>query len=70
MSGLQEMLQKINYLFNKMTDWLLIILGIVLIVKSALAVDLLPAKYGIMGFGAILIAAGLWYRHRRKKRHR
>ena len=70
MSGLQEMLHKLNYLFNKVTDWLLIIIGIVLIVKSALSIDLLPARYGVMGFGAVLVVAGFWYRHRRKKRYR
>lgn len=70
MSGQHGMLQKLNYLFGKFTDWLLIGIGIVLIVKSAIAIDVLPARYGVMGIGVVLIVSGLFYRHRRKQRHR
>jgi LPXTG-motif cell wall-anchored protein len=70
MNAFQEMLQKLNVLFNKVTDWLLIVIGVALIVKALLAVDVPLARYVIMGFGALLAGFGLWFRYRRKRRHR
>ena len=70
MNALQEMLQRLNVLFNRVTDWLLIVIGVALIVKASLAVDVPLARYVIMGCGVLLAGLGLWYRHRRKRRHR
>lgn len=70
MSTMKEFFQKLNEIFNKVTDWLLIVIGFALIVKSAVAIDVHIAKYVVMGAGALLIALGLWYRHRRKRRNR
>lgn len=70
MSTIKEILNKLSNVFNMVTDWLLIVIGIVLVVKSALAIDVQLAKYAVMGCGILLTAFGLWYRHRRKKRYR
>lgn len=55
---------------NRLTDWFLIVMGGLLVVKAVSAVDVAFARYVIMAFGGILIGAGFWYRHRRKRRHR
>ena len=70
MNALQEMLHRLNILFNKVTDWLLIVIGVALIVKASLAIDVALARYVIIGVGVLLVCLGLWYRHRRKQRHR
>ena len=70
MNALQETLHRLNILFNKVTDWLLIVIGVALIVKASLAIDVALARYVIIGLGVLLVCLGLWYRHRRKQRHR
>ena len=70
MNALQETLHRLNILFNKVTDWLLIVIGLALIVKASLAIDVALARYVIIGVGVLLVFLGLWYRHRRKQRHR
>ena len=70
MNALQETLHRLNILFNKVTDWLLIVIGVALIVKASLAIDVALARYVIIGVGVLLVCLGLWYRYRRKQRHR
>ena len=70
MSALHEMLNRVNKIFNWITDWLLIVIGFALIAKAFIAVDVPLAKYVIMGIGVLLAGFGMWYRHRRKRRHR
>ena len=70
MNALQETLHRLNILFNKVTDWLLIVIGVALIVKASLAIDVAWARYVIIGVGILLVCLGLWYRHRRKQRYR
>jgi len=70
MKALREIQHKLNTLFNRVTDWLLIIIGVALIVKAVLAVDVPLARYVIIGLGGLLVGLGLWYRRRRKRRHR
>ena len=70
MNALQETLHRLNILFNKVTDWLLIVIGVALIVKASLAIDVALARYVIIGVGVLLVCLGLCYRHRRKHRHR
>lgn len=67
---MKEFLRKLNYVFNMITDWLLIVIGALLVMKSMMAIDVVLAKYAVMGAGAILICFGFWYRHRRKKQCR
>ncbi len=64
------MLHKLNTAFNWITDWLLIVIGAALVAKAVLAVDVPLARNIIVGTGGLLIGTGLWYRHRRKRRHR
>ncbi len=70
MRSMQDFLNSLSKLFNMVTDWLLITIGIVLIVKSAVAIDVPLARYVVMGFGGLLVIVGLWYRHHRKKQCR
>ena len=64
------MWQSLVGLIDRLTDWFLIGIGLVLIAKAVLAVDVLLAKLLIAGIGMLFSGAGLWYRHRRKKRLR
>ena len=61
MGAFKDILQKLNNVFNKVTDWLLIVIGGVLVAKSAVAIDVPLAKYVVMGLGASksLIPSGL-----------
>jgi len=64
------MIRLLNEQFSRITDWLLICIGVALMIKAVLAVDVAPAKYGIIVIGALLAGMGFWYRHRRKRRRR
>ncbi len=66
----QGMVYELRKLFDKVTDWVLILIGLALIGKALLAVDVALARYGIIGFGALLVVLGFCYRHRRKQRYR
>lgn len=70
MNGLQDMAHRLKVLVDRITDWMLIGMGVALIVKALLAVDVPSARYVIMVLGALLAGSGLWYRHRRKRRCR
>lgn len=66
MGALQDFFQRLNELFNIVTDWLLIGIGLALVIKSVLAIDVPLAKYMVIGAGSALIVLGFWYRYRRK----
>lgn len=70
MNGVQEKLRSLNTLFSKVTDWLLIVIGVVLIVKALLGIDVALARYVIIGVGALFVFFGFLYRYRRKRQHR
>lgn len=70
MNLLKEAASKVNLLLSTLTDWFLIIVGLLLVFKALVAVDVPVARYTIMVFGVLLSGFGLWYRHRRKKRYR
>ncbi|MDW7774131.1 MAG: LPXTG cell wall anchor domain-containing protein [Desulfobulbaceae bacterium] len=59
-----------NLLISAVTDWLLILIGGLLVFKALFAVDVAVARYVIIGLGVLLSGAGLWFRHRRKQRCR
>lgn len=61
---------KIKRLLGVLTDWFLILAGLLLIFKALVAVDVPAARYIIIFLGVLLSGFGLWYRHRRKKRCR
>lgn len=65
-----RILADIIHFFSVVTDWLLIVIGALLIGKSLFSVDVAAARYPIMGAGILIMGAGLWYRHRRKRRRR
>ncbi|HHO47018.1 MAG TPA: hypothetical protein ENN06_00935 [Desulfobacteraceae bacterium] len=65
-----RILDRILHFVSVVTDWLLIAAGGVLIVKSLVSVDVAAARYPIMAAGLLIAGAGLWYRHRRKRRGR
>jgi len=67
---MKEILNSIGLFFAVITDWLLILLGGLLIVKALIAVDVPLARYLILALGVLLMGFGLWYRYRRLRRHR
>lgn len=62
-----SLLDSFNTVFQIVTDWLLIILGLLLIVVAARAIDVEMVKYGVIAFGGLLSATGFWFRYRRVK---
>jgi len=58
-------MQKAYTLFHVITDWLLIILGVLLIIVASRAIDVVVIRYGIIAVGALLSCSGLWFRFRR-----
>ena len=70
MGASQDFFQQLTHLFNVITDWLIIVIGLALGVKAFVAIDVPIAKYTVIGAGILLIALGFWYRYRRKRRHR
>ncbi len=52
------------------TDWLLILLGGLLIFKALVGIDIPVARYVVSALGAVFMGAGLKYRWRRKRRQR
>ena len=70
MTNFSELFAKTGWLISALTDWLLILLGGLLIVKALIAVDVPLARYLILALGVLLMGFGLWYRHRRLRRHR
>ena len=62
-----SLLQTVNKFFHIITDWLLIILGILLIVVASRAIDVNIVKYCVIAVGIGLGAAGFWFRYSRMK---
>ena len=68
MSQFKNIFSRVNRLLSVLTDWLLILVGCLLVFKAMIAVDVAVARYVIVGLGVLFIGFGLWYRHRRKRR--
>ena len=56
--------------FAIITDWLLIVLGGLLITVAFRSIDVMIAKYLIVGCGIVFAGIGLQSRHRRRGKER
>ncbi|WP_319548284.1 hypothetical protein [Desulfogranum marinum] len=66
-----SLIETVNNIFHIITDWLLIILGVLLIVVASRAIDVNIVKYGVIAVGVGLAVAGFWFRYSRmKKKHK
>ena len=66
---MKKILTRIGRFIDVMTDWLLILVGGLLIFKALVAVDVTLARYLIAALGVLFMGFGLWYRYRRLRRH-
>ena len=70
MGFFQEGVRKISSILAVVTDWLLIVMGVLLIVIALWRIDVSVARYVVISGGMILTVMGGWYRYRRLKRQR
>ena len=68
MDFFQETGQKISSGLAIATDWMLIVMGILLILIAMRSIDVMIARYVIISGGAVLSGIGFWYRYRRLKK--
>jgi|GEM_PF-819934 hypothetical protein len=64
----QKTVQKIINSLAIVTDWLLIGMGALLVVIALKNIDVMVARYVVIGGGVLLSGIGFWYRYRRLKR--
>ena len=60
--------QKISHSLAVATDWLLIVMGALLILIALKSIDVEVARYVVISGGVLLAAIGFFYRYRRLKR--
>jgi hypothetical protein len=65
-----ELGAKIQKGFAVATDWLLIVMGVLLVLIALWRIDVSAAKYVVISGGAILACMGGWYRWRRLRREK
>jgi hypothetical protein len=70
MDLLQELGRKISHGFAVVTDWLLILMGLLLLLIAVVRIDVQLARYFIVIIGVGLTGSGLWFRWRRLRRQR
>ncbi|WP_028584094.1 hypothetical protein [Desulfogranum mediterraneum] len=68
--GSTSLIRRLNNLFQVITDWLLILLGGLLLGVAYRAIDVVEVKYAVMVVGLVLAGAGFWFRYRRLKARR
>ncbi len=68
MGRMEKAGRKISNSFAVFTDWLLIVMGLLLVVIALRSIDVLMARYVVISAGVLLCAMGFWYRYRRLKR--
>ncbi len=68
MDLLQELGRKISHAFAVVTDWLLILMGLLLLLIAVVRIDVQLARYLIIVIGVVLTGSGLWFRWRRLRR--
>ncbi|MFP7755347.1 hypothetical protein ACLG6S_11975 [Thermodesulfobacteriota bacterium B35] len=57
-------------LLSRLMDWLLVLIGVVLLYWACLVVDVTVARWLIGTAGVLLAGAGLLFRYRHWRRHR
>ena len=65
---MDDLLRKIKNVFNIITDWFLILTGVLLISKAFFGIDVLIARTTVIVAGGLFMGAGLWFRYRRIRR--
>jgi hypothetical protein len=70
MGFFQETGHKISNSLAIATDWLLIVMGVLLAVIALRSIDVLVAQYVVISGGVLLSGIGFWYRYRRLKKKR
>ena len=70
MGFFQESVRKISNILAIATDWMLIVMGLLLIVIALWRIDVPVARYVVISGGVVLTVMGGWYRYRRLKRQR
>ena len=68
MGYFQETGHKISNGLAIATDWLLIVMGLLLILIAFKSIDVMVARYVVISGGIVLTGIGLWYRYRRLKK--
>ncbi len=64
----QETGQKIGNGLSIVTDWLLIIIGLLLVLIAVRSIDVQVARYVVISGGVLLSGFGFWYRFRRLRK--
>jgi len=70
MGFFQNSVRKISNTLAIATDWVLIVMGVLLIVIALWRIDVPVARYVVISGGVILSVIGSWYRYRRLRRQR
>ena len=66
----QQIGQNINNGLSIITDWLLIIMGILLVLIAMRSIDVRIAQYVVISGGVLLTGFGFWYRFRRLRKQK
>jgi hypothetical protein len=63
------MINRLIWFVSALTDWLLVAAGVILALVAWWRVDVVEAKFFFIAAGVCLTCGGLWFRHRRLKKH-
>jgi len=69
MGLIRETGRKISHGLAVATDWLLIVMGVLLVLIALKSIDVQIARYVVICGGVLLSVIGFWYRYRRLKRN-
>lgn len=65
---MQVLGRQLTMVFHVVTDWLLIVLGVLMIAVALRAVDVPVARYVVVGCGVALCSVGFWFRRKRTRK--
>ncbi|CAK8713404.1 hypothetical protein GMJAKD_02675 [Candidatus Electrothrix aarhusensis] len=68
MGFFRELGRKISHAFAVATDWLLIVIGGLLVLTALVRIDVQLARYVVVAGGLVLSGFGFWFRWRRLRR--